>query len=63
MDEEAQCLEKIDDYSAEEDSYHLEIVPEAAKNELFNEPTYIIVAAECKTLKLNQVLPKIIEKY
>jgi hypothetical protein len=41
----------------------MDIVPKIGKNELFNDPTYINVATECKTLKLNQFLPKIMEKY
>lgn len=63
MDEEGVCSENIEDYSAEEDSDDLEIVSKTAQIELFNEPTYNSVPSESKTLKLNQVLPRIIEKY
>lgn len=41
----------------------MENVSEPVKGKLFDEPIYIVEPAECKTLKLNQVLPKIVEKY
>jgi hypothetical protein len=55
--------EQIEDYSAEADSCDLGLVSKTPQADVFNEPTYISEASESKTLKLNQVLPKIMEKY